>query len=327
MPGPGEATGLFTLVVQGGSASKPLHWIGDDGRLEPFYGSIGKDGDGSEESDFTAVADRRPESQPLGDGILGWYGNWYTTVRAECGPGSSSGAPPLLHVTARADYDEVSAADRQRLARIARSAADRLRDRIGCRTGLPELPDQPLPEAPSALRPARSADGSCRWFGRHIEKQGQGKLPDRFLATPAGDANPVASCLLAVSPDQIGPIARGLPDDMLQFARSARTHSPLWLRTVSYFGAEAATVGYDRLSIEDEIIAAGRGGQGGGAWWASSVCDGKPALRTLGSSYLYDDTLSPQTLSALLRAYVSDITRQGGCTHVTYPSAKDFRVR
>ncbi|KUL40134.1 hypothetical protein [Streptomyces regalis] len=323
VPGPGKTKGLFTLVVRG-SSSEPMNWIGDDSQLEPFYGSIGSDRDDIKNSDFTAVADRRPEPQPVGDGILGWYGNWYTTVRAECGPGSSVAPPTLLHITARADYEDVSAADRQRLARVARSAADRLTDRIGCRTRLPDLPDHPLPTA-SALRPAQSADGSCRWFAQHVKHQGQGKLPDRFLATPARDANPVESCLLAVNPDQVGQIAEGLPDDKRDYARSARTHSPLWLRTVSYFGAEARTVGYDRLGSEDEIITTGTAGQGGGAWWASSVCDGKQALHTLSSSYLYDSMLSSQTLSSLFRAYVGDITKQRGCTHVRYPGAKDFR--
>ncbi|MEU8849024.1 hypothetical protein AB0C70_22865 [Streptomyces sp. NPDC048564] len=321
MPGPGKSKGLFTLTVRGSSTSEPMNWIGDDSELEPFYGSIGSDSDDSKNSDFTAVADRRPEPQPLGDGVLGWYGNWYTTVRVECGPGSSKAAPPLLHVTARADYEDVSSADRQRLARLARSAADR----IGCRTRLPELPDDQLAAAPSVLRPARSADGSCRWFAQHINKQGQGKLPDRFLATSARDANPVESCLLAVSPDQVGQVAEGLPFDKRRYARSARTHAPLWLRTVSYFGSEARTVGYERLTSEDEIITTGTAGQGGGAWWASSVCDGRPALHTLSSSYLYDSMLSAQTLSSVFHAYVDDITKQRGCTQVEYPAAEDFR--
>lgn len=321
VPGPGKTTGLFTLTVRDSDTSEPLYWIGDDNALEPF-----RDSRSSQKSDVTAIADRRPEPRPIGDGTLGRYGNWYTTIRAECGPGSRTTAPKLLNVTARADYEDVSAADRERLAHIARSATEELTNRIGCQSQLPALPDHQLAPVPSGLRPAQATDGSCRWFARHIEERGQGRLPDRALAAPALDASPIESCLLAVSPDQVGRIAGGLHDDDRDYARSALTHSPWWLRTASYFDAEARTVGYDARFGEDEIITAGTAGHASGAWWASSICDGKPALHTLSSSYTYDNVLSPQTLSALFRAYVDDITKRRGCTHVTYPDAKDFRA-
>ncbi|MGV9350237.1 hypothetical protein ACWDSD_36850 [Streptomyces spiralis] len=320
VPGHGKTTNLFTLVVRGSDPSEPLNWIGDDSGLEPFYSTYG-----GHKSDVTAVADRRPEARPVGDGTLGWYGNRYTTVRAECGPGSRATAPKLLNVTARADYDDVSAADRERLARIARSAAEKLTVRIGCRSRLLALPDHQLAPVPSALRPARTADGSCHWFARHTEERGQGRLPDRALAVPVRAANPIESCLLAVSPDQVGRIAKGLHDEERDFARSALTHSPWWLRTVSYFGPEARTVGYDGSGGEDEIIKAGTAGHTRGAWWASSICDGRPALHTLSTSYTYDNVLGSQTLSTLFRAYVEDITKRRGCTHVTYPDAKGIR--
>ncbi|WP_251020316.1 hypothetical protein [Streptomyces sp. ISL-98] len=320
VPGPGKTTGLFTLTVRVSNISKPLHWIGDDNDLEPFRDSLG-----SQKSDVTAIAERRPEPRPMGDGTLGRYGNWYTTIRAECGPGSRATAPKLLNVTASADYDDVFAADRERLAHIAHSATEALTDRIGCQSQLPALPDHQLPSVPSGLRPAQATDGSCRWFARHIQEQGQGRLPDRALATPALDASPTESCLLAVSPDQVGRIDDGLPDDEHDSARSALTHSPWWLRTAFYFDAEAHTVGYVALG-EDKIITAGTAGHESGAWWASSICDGKPALHTLSSSYTYDNVLGPQTLSALFRAYVDDITKRRGCTHVTYPETKDFRA-
>lgn len=123
----------------------------------------------------------------------------------------------------------------------------------------------------------------------------------------------------------MGRIAEGLPDDKRRDARSALTYSPWWLRTASYFGAEAGTVGYDTFTSKDAIIKTGTAGHASGAWWASSTCNGKPALHTLTSSYAYDNMLAPQTLSSLFRAYVDAITKQRGCTHVTYPDAKDFR--
>ncbi|MFF8196651.1 hypothetical protein ACF05L_38660 [Streptomyces bobili] len=317
VPGPGRSTGLLTLVVRGSSDSEPLNWIGDDSSLEPFS----RNGD---QDDVTAVADRLPQSRPIGDGTLGRYGNGYTTIRAVCGTGSRATAPKLLNVTARADYDEVSAADRERIAHIARSAAEKAAARIGCRTGLPDLPVQLAPVSP-ALSPAKTADGTCKWFARHLQERGQGRLPDRALAVPAPDTNPSEGCLLAVSPDQVGRIAESLNGDQRNYARTALTHSPWWLRSASYFGPEAHTVGYDDLAAQSVMIKAGTAGRANGAWWASSVCNGEPALHTLSASYPYNDVLGSQTVSALFRAYVDDITKGRGCTQVTFPGAEDFR--
>ncbi|MET9660293.1 hypothetical protein [Streptomyces sp. NPDC006510] len=83
-------------------------------------------------------------------------------------------------------------------------------------------------------------------------------------------------------------------DDDHDYARSALTHSPWWLRTASYFDAEARTVGYDASGGEDKIITAGTAGHASGAWWASSICDDKPALHTLSSSYTYNNVLGPR---------------------------------
>ncbi|MGW2105766.1 hypothetical protein [Streptomyces sp. NPDC001948] len=327
VPGSGGITRLFTLSVRASDTSEPVYRIGDDTDLEPF-----RDSRVSGRPDVTAIADRRPESRPIGDGTLGRYGNWYTAIRAECGPGSRATAPKLLTVTARAeyaDYEEVSAADRERLTHIARSATEELIDRIGCRSRLPALPDHQLAPVPTALRPARATDGSCRWFARHVEVRGQGRLPDRALAVPTLDTSPTEGCLLAVSPDQVGRIADGLDGADQDYASAALTFAPWWLRTVSYFGAEARVVGYEERGDEgrddeDKIITAGTAGHASGAWWASSVCDGKPALHTLSAGYTYDNVLTPRTLSDLFRAYVDDITERRGCTHVTYPDAKDF---
>ncbi|TQJ57238.1 hypothetical protein [Streptomyces sp. SLBN-115] len=329
VPGPGKTTSLFTLVVRRSDASEPMNWIGDDSGLEPFYDTDDTedtdDADGTGKGDVTAVADRRPEAWPVGDGTLGRYGDWYTTVRAECGPGSRATAPELLNVTARADYDDVSAVDRERLARIARTAAEAAADRIGCKTRLAALPGRRPASVPITLRPAKTTGGSCSWFAAHLSQQGQDRLPDRALAIPLRNANPLEGCLLAVGPDQVGRIADELNDDQRDYARSALTHSPWWLRTASYFGPEAHTVGHEVLGGQDAIIEAGTAGHADGAWWASSVCDGKPALHTLSSSYTYDDILGSRRLNTLFRAYVDDITKRRGCTDVTYPDAKDFR--
>ncbi|MEV4339811.1 hypothetical protein [Streptomyces sp. NPDC049590] len=321
--GSGGTTGLFTLAVRGSDKTEPLNWIGDD--TEPF--ALRDAAERTAKTDLTAVADLRTEPRPLGDGTLGWYGNRYATVRAECGPGSSAAAPPLLHITAGADYDDVSGADRARLARIARSAAENLTHRIGCRTRLPALPGgQPAP-VPTVLRSARSAGGSCAWFAGYLRRPGHGPLPDRALAVPVRDTTPLESCLLAVSPGQVRHTAGGLPEDKRELADGAVTHSPWWLRMATYTGAEAHAVGFDPLDGEDVVIEPGTAGHTHDAWWASSVCGGEPAVHTLSTSYAYDDALGGRTVSALFRAYVDDFTERRGCTRVKYPDAADFGDR
>lgn len=163
-----KTTDLFRLIVASSDDSEPVNVIGDRG--SPFLTTT----DGHQpKDDVTAVADREPEAWPLGDGTLGSYMNFRTTIRAECGPGSGKAAPRLLNVTAVARYQEVPAEDLLRLAHIARSATQQLTRRIGCRTQLPALPDR-MPAVPSKLRPAASATGSCRWADRLVKEQRQG---------------------------------------------------------------------------------------------------------------------------------------------------------
>ncbi|MFD3475977.1 hypothetical protein [Streptomyces sp. NPDC058695] len=311
-----RTTDLFRLIVES-SDSEPVNMIGDRGSpFSTFDGYQPKD-------DVTAVADREPEAWPLGDGTLGSYMNFRTTIRAECGPGSGKAAPRLLNVTAVARYPEVSAEDLRRLAHIAREATQQLTLRIGCRTQLPALPER-MTAVPSKLRPVASATGSCRWARQLVKEQRQGRLPDRALTIPAREANPAEGCLLAVSPGRVRAIADGLDPDQRDYADGALTQSPWWLRTVSYFGAEAESVGYDDIG-DTVILKPGTAGGKDGTWWASSICDGKPALHTISTDHIYDDILGHKTLSSLFRAYVDDITTRRGCTHVTYPAAKDFR--
>ncbi|WP_428957316.1 hypothetical protein [Streptomyces sp. cg35] len=329
--GPHDTKALFTLESRGSytvardASAVPTHIIGDDATSseEPFDYFHRTD---DRRRDATAIADRA-EPRPLGDGTLGWYGDSFATARAECGPSSRSSAPARLTATARVLFDDVSAADRERLATLARTAVRTLADRTGCATHLPALPDR-LPPAPTALRPAKTATGACQWLVGHLTAHGQDRLPDRVLDSPVGAANPQETCLMAASPDQVRRITPGLDRSGRTYARSALTHSPWWLRTASYFGVEAGTVGYkDSDADRDTFIKPGTaGGKLKGIWWASSVCDGKPALHTLTSSYTYDGVLGSRTISALFRAYVDDITTRRGCTQVTFPDAKDFHV-
>ncbi|MGW0909450.1 hypothetical protein [Streptomyces sp. NPDC002853] len=308
-------TDLFRLIVEGSDDSEPVNMIGQD---SPFFTrSTSAPG-----NNVIAAADRDPEAWPLGEGTLGSYTNFRTTIRAQCGPGSGKAAPRLLHVTAVGRFREVPAADRQRLARLAHSATQQLTERIGCRTQLPDLPDQ-MPAAPTQLRPAASATGSCRWAGQLAEEHGPGRWPDRALSIPARDANPAEGCLLAVGPGRTRAIAAGLDADQRDYARGALTYAPWWLRTVSYFGADATSVGYDATG-DDVRLKPGTAGGKDGLWWASSICNGQPALHTLTIDHLYDDVLGPKALNSLFRAYIDDITIRRGCTRPTYPAATTF---
>ncbi|MYW65041.1 hypothetical protein GTY65_13335 [Streptomyces sp. SID8379] len=318
VPSPGKSSLLFSLHVEADHGDEPLNEIGDE-QDDPFVSvTRGRD----PKADVTAVADMFPEPHDLGDGTLGHYTDQYVTVRAACTTDSRAGAPKLLNVTARAEYEDVSAADRERLARLARSAAQKVTDRLDCRTRLPALPDE-LTSVSARLRPARTADASCRWFARHLDAHGQRRLPDRALPVPVGSAAPVERCLLAVSPDQVRRVARGLDEGQREYADVALTHSPWWMRTVSYFGPEADTVGFPQ-DRHPRLIEPGTAGGTRGGWWASSLCDGRPALHTLSSAYLYDNVLGGKEIAALFRAYVDDITRRRGCTHVTFPKDKAF---
>ncbi|MGW5736355.1 MULTISPECIES: hypothetical protein [Streptomyces] len=310
-----RSTGLFRLIAESSGDADPVNMIGQS---SPFFTRSS-----SYPGNVTAAADREPEAWPLGDGTLGSYTNFRTTIRAQCGSGSAHAAPRLLHVTAVGRYEYVSAGDRRRLARLAYSATQQLTQRIGCRTRLADLPDQ-MPAVPTKLRPVASATGSCRWAGPLAKEDGPGRLPDRALPIPARDANPMEGCLLAVGPARVRAVAGGLDADQRAWADGALDYAPWWLRTVSYFGADAASVGYEATS-DDVRLKPGTAGGENGMWWASSTCNGQPALHTLTVDHLYDDVLGHQALSSLFRAYVDDITTRRGCTHITYPAAKNFR--
>ncbi|MEU3742484.1 hypothetical protein AB0E78_36160 [Streptomyces sp. NPDC032198] len=185
---------LFRLIVESSDDAEPVNMIGNG---SPFFTRDGSYPKGN----VTAAADREPEAWPLGDGTLGSYTNIRTTIRAECRPASGKAVPRPLHVTAVGRYPEVSAEDRQRLAR---SAMQQLTPRIGCRTQLPSLSAR-MTAVSLKLRPAASATGSCRWAGQLGKEHGPGRLPDRALTIPAREANPVEGYLLAVGPVRVTP--------------------------------------------------------------------------------------------------------------------------
>ncbi|MFF3323681.1 hypothetical protein [Streptomyces sp. NPDC002889] len=320
VPEPGESDGLFSLMVRTSGDRTAMNLVGDEIPLEPF-------GDSGypqpHPDDVTRQADSA-EPYPLGDGSLGYFSDSSVTVRAVC----ASGKPASVKVTARADYKDVSDEDRKVLAELARGSAARAAARLTCDAQLPQIPGQ-LETPGRELRDPESADASCAWYRGHLQHAGRERLPDRMLETPVGAASGTETCLLAVSPSDVRHIAATgrLNGSQRENADRALTHSPWWVRTASFFGAEAESVAYEDL-FDYKTIKAGTvgGGEERGVWWASSVCDGEPALHTVTVSYTYDDIVAGR-LPALFQAYVDDITKRRGCTDVELPAPSAFKAK
>ncbi|MEU5581334.1 hypothetical protein ABZ791_13260 [Streptomyces huasconensis] len=309
--------GSFSLLIRTPEDPMPMHLVGDSVRLEPFghRGTLA-----SRPADVTRRADHA-EPRPLGDGALGHYTDDAVTVRADC----AAGKPSALQVTAKAGYDDVSDADREILAGLARDSLTRAAARLDCRMPrLPEVPDE-LRGPGRRLSAPETARASCAWYARHLGDTRRGRLPDRLLETPTGAESTTETCLLAVSPRGVRATTPHLSDSQRRLTDSALTHSPWWMRTASFFGTEARSVAvHDYDEPHPARPGTAGGGEGLGAWWASSVCDGRPAVHTLTVSYTYDN-LTRDRLRALFRAYVDDITARRGCTDVTFPAPAAFR--
>ncbi len=311
----GRSDGLFSLVVRTTADGRPLHVVGDESRLEPFQNPLGRE---SDDEDVTRTADHA-EPHPLGDGAPGDYRDDSVTVRAVC----ASGKPATLSVTARADYEDVSDQDRRTLAEVAHGSAVKAAARLKCDAKVSALPAE-LPTPGRELGDPTSAKASCGWYRGYLGRTDRGRLPDRVLEAPLGAKSSTESCLLAVSPTAVGEIADDLKGSDREFAEPALTHSPWWMRASSFLGTEAESVGHS-LFTDTTFLKPGTAGgdEGAGVWWASSVCDGRPALHALTVSYTYDGVVSGQ-MAALLRAYVDDVTERRGCTDVVFPPASVF---
>ncbi|HWU11952.1 MAG TPA: hypothetical protein VN520_37345 [Streptomyces sp.] len=269
--------------------------------------------------DITAAADRAVP-HPLGDGRLGEYESHMVTARALC---ADDGALSSVEASAVAKYADVARPeDRRTLAGLARQAVERAAEERGCRAGLPALPAE-FPEPAFALRPAAGAGGTCAWYGRLIAAEGRGSLPDRALAAPAGTASAHDACLLALGEDgtrRIWPAYEKTTERPRDLG-TVLSLSPLWLRTETLVGDGTRGV---RTGLRDRTeIRPGTAGSDEFTWWASSVCDGRPALHLMQVSYPYDRILRDR-LEPLFRAYVDDATGRRGCTSPVLPEASDF---
>ncbi|WP_371606268.1 hypothetical protein OG725_16420 [Streptomyces sp. NBC_01213] len=311
---PGTTYGHFSL----GLTLYPANPNADEHRVganhEPFDYFTAENRD-----DVTAAA-QYTLPHPLGDGGLGEYDARTVTVRALCADG---GTVSSVRAKATASYDgPVTSGDRHDLTVLARQAAQRAAAANGCRAELPAVPSA-FPEPRTTLGPAVKAGGTCAWYGRHIAAHGQGELPDRALAAPAGKAGAHDSCLLAMSPEgteRIWPAYEKSHPDGTDLDR-VLTLRPLWMQTDTLVGD--GTRGLRAGPLKGTPVVASSAGSAEGVRWASSVCGGRPAVHLMQVSFPYDDLLRDR-LESLFRAYVEDATARRGCTGVTFPKASDL---
>ncbi|WP_234433503.1 hypothetical protein [Streptomyces sp. NRRL WC-3549] len=273
--------------------------------------------------DIAAVADR-PVPHPLGDGRLGEYEADTVTARALCTDG---GELSSAEVSAAAQYPgPVTPQDRRALAALARQAVGRAAAELGCATELPALPAT-LPVPKAALGPVAEAGGTCAWYGRFVAEQGRGPLPDRALASPAGEASAHDACLLALGEDEVRRIwpAYEKTSQRPRAMELVLGLSPLWMKTETVVGDGTRWLWTDS-PLSERIDPAAPGTADGPVWWATSVCDGRPAVHLLRMAYPYD-RIAGDRLEALLHAYAEESAARRGCTDVRHPEAADFARR
>ncbi|MFI2784112.1 hypothetical protein [Streptomyces sp. ALB3] len=269
--------------------------------------------------DIVAAADH-PVPHPLGDGRLGEYDSQRVTARALCEDG---GEVSSVEASAVAEYAErPTPEDRRTLAALARGAVERAAGEWDCQAALPPLPAA-LAEPGYALGAAEKAGGTCAWYGRLVAAEGRGALPDRALAAPAGKASAHDACLLALGEDgtrRIWPAYEKTTKRPRDLA-TVLSHTPLWIRTETLVGD--GTRGVRTGLLDRTAIRPGTAGANELTWWASSVCDGRPALHLMQVSYPYDRILRDR-LESFFRAYVDDATGRRGCTGLVLPETSDF---
>ncbi|MGW2559547.1 hypothetical protein ACWCXB_09955 [Streptomyces sp. NPDC001514] len=75
-----------------------------------------------------------------------------------------------------------------------------------------------------------------------------------MLEAPTGARSATETCLLALSPSGVREIATDLTGSQREYADDALTHSPWWMRTASFFGAEADSVGFEDVDHYERAL-------------------------------------------------------------------------
>ncbi|WP_199552529.1 hypothetical protein [Streptomyces sp. N35] len=251
---------------------------------------------------------------PLGHGIPGLASDSGVKVKLTCAGKVRRNGAPVEEITAYAGSTttgytpvfkgrgQVSGDTRDVLASIAVDVANRTAERLGCESRLPDAPAG-IPQAVEDLTPAPRASGTCGWYAKARDQDVL--LPDRVVGTRADPDVWTESCGLLMS--QVG-ASQARADGYGDLDPLARDQN--WSASLdSWFGTEAENVTLPRLGTDDPVEAApGKAGRSDEkpAWWASSVCHGKPAVHTLvlgGAAYA--ERAAPH-FAKIFRAYAED---------------------
>lgn len=319
---PGTSYGHFAMSVHTNPGDYGVNRVGD--ALRPFDEQI----DALDVEDVTRVADHAPD-YPLDhpaddDGSLGHYNDDSATFKVTCK--TAEDGVTSVNVRTEARYDDVSLRDRQTIIELAAGAAYKVADHIGC------TPEARYPASfgrlwisDPKLRKATESKGSCGWYDEFLGGEDLGVLPDRALETPVpGEHSFKETCLLAASPAHVERVWPASPEGDRRLD-SVLSHSPWWLETDSFYGDEAGRVVAEGWGGGATTVSPGTAGRADLAdvWWASSTCDGRPAVHTLSVSISYARVIEPR-LRTLFKAYVDDITAAHDCTAIKFPAPSAF---
>lgn len=325
---PGTTYGHFRMEVW----TNPAEWVTNvvGAAVHPFEQRSRRASDpaASGPVDVTRRADHSPD-YPLDnpgedDGRLGHYDDDSVTFKVTCEKPKND--ITSVNVRTQADYDDVSFQDRLTLIELAADAAHKAADHFRC------TPEQRLPVTfarlwipDTELKAAASAEGSCRWYADFLRAEGDDvRLPDRALASPAGEHSFKETCLLAASPTRVKRAWPTLSEERVPDLDEVLHTSPWHLQTDSFYGDEAREVTPTAFGDRGSRIRPGTAGEfSGSVRWASSTCAGEPAVHTLSVSTSYADVAGPR-LRALFRAYVDRVTAARDCEDITFPTPSDL---
>ncbi|WP_180303689.1 hypothetical protein [Streptomyces sp. JV178] len=323
---PGTTYGHFEMKVWTNPAELETNVVG--AAVHPFLQQSRSDLTAPAPLDVTRRADHSPD-YPLDnpgedDGRLGHYNDDSVTFKVTCEKPKND--ITSVNVRTWADYDDVSFTDRLTLIELAADAAYKAADHFRC------TPEQRLPGTfarlwipDPELKAAGSAEGSCRWYADFLRAEGgDARLPDRALASPAGEHSFKETCLLAASSARVKRAWPTLSGESVPDLDHVLDDSPWHLQTDSFFGDEAREVTPTGFGDRGSRIEPGTAGQfSGSVWWASSTCAGEPAVHTLSVSTSYADVAGPH-LRALFRSYVDRVTAARDCENITFPSPSEL---
>ncbi|WP_055717381.1 hypothetical protein [Streptomyces torulosus] len=325
---PGTTYGHFRMEVW----TNPAEWVTNvvGAAVHPFEQRSRRASDpaASGPVDVTRRADHSPD-YPLDnpgedDGRLGHYDDDSVTFKVTCEKPKND--ITSVNVRTQADYEDVSFQDRLTLIELAADAAHKAADHFRC------TPEQRLPVTfarlwipDTELKAAASAEGSCRWYADFLRAEGDDvRLPDRALASPAGEHSFKETCLLATSPTRVKRAWPTLSEERVPDLDEVLHTSPWHLQTDSFYGDEAREVTPTAFGDRGSRIRPGTAGEfSGSVRWASSTCAGEPAVHTLSVSTSYADVAGPR-LRALFRAYVDRVTAARDCEDITFPTPSDL---